>query len=349
MTTQPLDANGQARTALHAIARDYGEAALANPEFMNGILRDLIPDLPREASVLVAAADANVAGILRERADQHVSTAAAVAQAVATLEGRTALSPDACQWAARQMAEVLGLPQQAYPVPPLAPTPGKGATRDDQQLAAVQVKEPPAPPQPEPITAPPVALTGYPVLPGDLQWSSQVVGAVAVERIMVSSGAWVKIGDPLLVVGTAGGQVTLWSTYIGQIETVGYKDGESLEPDRPLLTLAVSGWLFRAGARMPFDTGVMLMSGTPSKRLDATGTASRLLVTVDNAGSRPVPWRTRCLLHVPVGNHLVSAIYEQPGSGLGTANMSLTIHPGRWSSLTYKPPRRRGGNGQLHF
>jgi hypothetical protein len=349
MATQPLDANGEARMALHAIARDYGAAALANPEFMNGILRDLIPDLPREASVLVAAAEANVAGILRERADQHLSTAAAVAQAVATLEGRTALAPDACHWAACQVAEVLGLPQQAYPVPPLAPTPSKGATGDDQQLAAVQVKEPPAPPQPEPITAPPVAFTGYPVLPGDLQWSSPVVGAAAVERIIVSSGAWVKIGDPLLVLGTAGGQVTLWSTYIGQIGTVGYKDGESLEPDRPVLTLAVSGWLFRAGARMPFDTGVMLMSGAPSKRLDATGTASRLLVTVDNAGSRPVPWRTRCLLFVPVGNHLVSAIYEQLGYGLGTANMSLTIQAGRWSSLTYKPPRRGGGNGQLHF
>jgi len=68
---------------------------------------------------------------------------------------------------------------------------------------------------------------------------------------------------------------------------------------------------------MPFGTGMVLTSGTPSRRLDATGTASRLLATVDNVGSRPVPWRTRCLLYVPVGDYLISAIYEQPWYRLG--------------------------------
>src|SRR5215469_10409269 len=70
MTTKPLDASGEARTALQSIAKDYGAAALSNPEFMNSLLRDMIPDSPKEASVLVAAADANVAGILQERAAQ---------------------------------------------------------------------------------------------------------------------------------------------------------------------------------------------------------------------------------------------------------------------------------------
>ena len=85
MATQPLDSGGQARAAVRTIANDYGPPALSNPEFLNSLLRDMIPDSPREASVLVAAADANVAGILQERTAQRISIDAAVAQAVAAL------------------------------------------------------------------------------------------------------------------------------------------------------------------------------------------------------------------------------------------------------------------------
>ena len=85
----------------------------------------------------------------------------------------------------------------------------------------------------------------YPVLPEDLQWSGPVAGNVVVERFLVGEGAWVGIGDPLVMLRSESGPVTLWSTYIGQVETLYYQQGQPLVPGRPVLTLAVSGWLFR--------------------------------------------------------------------------------------------------------
>jgi hypothetical protein len=162
MATHPLDANGQARTALRSIAQDYGPPALSNPEFLNSLLRDMIPDSPREASVLVAAAEANVAGILQERTAQRISTDAAVAQAVAALEDRTALAQDACQWAVRQLAEALGLLNQAGTTTP-DPRSYAGPT-----LAPGTAPGPPTAPgptiPPAPIFAPP-GPTSWPAPP----------------------------------------------------------------------------------------------------------------------------------------------------------------------------------------
>src|ERR1022692_749209 len=129
MATQPLDASREARATLRTVVQDHGTAALSNPQLMNSLLQDLMPGSPRESRVLVAAADADVAGILMERAKQHVSMAAAVLQAATALEERTALAPDACQWAARQMAEALNLPSETTPNPVRVPDPAPGPVR----------------------------------------------------------------------------------------------------------------------------------------------------------------------------------------------------------------------------
>jgi biotin carboxyl carrier protein len=236
-----------------------------------------------------------------------------------------------------------------------------GFTRDTDDLIAYlkEIFDPPVSPPPEvnppppptvtpsaPVT-PPIAVAGYPVTPHDLQWSAPVTGNVVVERVAVNDGTWVKIGDPLFVLRSNSGLVTLWSTYIGQVQTVACRPGQQLVPDRPLLTLAVSGWLFRGNARMPFDTGVLLASGAPSRRLDPTGAASRLLVTVDQAGSRPVPWNCNCLIYVPDGAHVLSAIYELRGSRIGTANETVRIRRGRRVALSYESPGAVGGSGKL--
>jgi biotin carboxyl carrier protein len=207
-------------------------------------------------------------------------------------------------------------------------------------------RPPPVVPASSPGT-PPIAVAGYPALPDDLQWSAKVTGSVVVERVAVSDGSWVKIGDPLFVLRTSTGLVTLWSTYIGQVQALAYRKGQHLVPGQPLLTLAVSGWLFRPNARMPFDTGVLLASGAPSRRFDAAGTASRLLVMVNHAGSRPVPWNTNCLIYVPDGSHLFSAIYELKGSPMATANETVKIRRGRPVALAYEPPRTVGASGKL--
>ncbi len=228
----------------------------------------------------------------------------------------------------------------------------ESALRQPSPQSPLPPPQGPVPHQPPVVTAlvpgtPPIAVAGYPVLPDDLQWSAPVTGSVVVERVAVSDGTWVKIGDPFFVLQSSTGLVTLWSTYIGQVQTLAYRRGQPLVPGRPLLTLAVSGWLFRPNARMPFDTGVLLASGAPSRRLDATGTASRLLVMVDHAGSRPIPWNTNCLIYVPNGTHVFSAIYELKGSRMGTANETVKIRRGRRNALSYEPPRAVGGNGKL--
>ena len=96
------------------------------------------------------------------------------------------------------------------------------------------------------------------------------------------------------------GPVTLVSTYIGQVETLYYQQGQ------PLVRVArrdacLSGWLFRVNFRMPFDTGVMIASGTPPRKLDPTGTASRLLVTVDNAAVAQCPGASPACSTYPLG------------------------------------------------
>jgi hypothetical protein len=230
------------------------------------------------------------------------------------------------------------------PAPP--PPPAQSPVQPSHHPQGAGQYRPPVRTVPAPGT-PPIAVAGYPVLPDDLQWSTKVTGNVVVERVPISDGSWVKIGDPLLELRSSTGLVTLWSTYIGQVQTLAYRKGQQLVPGQPLLTLAVSGWLFRPSARMPFDTGVLLASGAPSRWLDAAGTASRLLVMVDHAGSRPVPWNTNCLIYVPDGSHLFSAIYELKGSPTGTANETVKIRRGRRVALSYESPRAVGGSGRL--
>jgi TIR domain len=198
-----------------------------------------------------------------------------------------------------------------------------------------------------PAAPPPIAFTNYPVLPEDLLWSGPVTGNVAVERVLVGAGTWVKIGDAVVVLRGEGGPVTLRSSYIGQVEALYYQNGQPLVQGLPLFALAVSGWLFRVNFRMPFDTGVLFSSGMPAKKFDADGTASRLMVTVDNEGRRPVPWGSTSLLYVPAGRHVFSASYEQPGSSFKTVSEVVKIRSGKRIAMSYEAPRAAGRSGKL--
>ena len=194
---------------------------------------------------------------------------------------------------------------------------------------------------------PPIAFTNYPVLPEDLLWSGPVTGNVAVERVLVGAGTWVKIGDAVAVLRSESGPVTLRSSYIGQVEAPYYQNGQPLVHGLPLFALAVSGWLFRVNFRMPFNTGVLFSSGMPAKKFDAGGRASRLMVTVDNEGRRPVPWRSTSLLYVPAGSHVLSAIYEQPGSSFKSVSEVVKIRSGKRIAMSYEAPRAAGRSGKL--
>jgi hypothetical protein len=226
-----------------------------------------------------------------------------------------------------------------YPSPQSPPSPPSPPSGTVQYVTGAMPVRPAAPP--------PIASTNYLVLPEDLLWSGPAMGNLAVERVLVGEGRWVKIGDALVVLRSQNGPITLRSAYIGRVEVLYYRNGQPLVQGRPLLSLAVSGWLFRANFRMPLDTGVLFTSGMPAKKLDAAGTASRLMVTVDNEGGRPVPWGGTSLLYVPPGSHLLSAVYEQPGSSFQSASRMVKIRSRQRIAMSYEAPRATGRSGKL--
>jgi hypothetical protein len=164
MATYPWDVNGEAHAALVDVVKDYGVDALSNPQILVSLLKDLIPDLPRESNVLAAAAEVNVAGILRDRLAQHISMGAAVAQAAAMLEERTALAPQACQWAVRQMAEMIGLPVSADQSGP-QPAPANRTATSPRPVREQETVLPQAAPLPVPQPAPQPWATPQPPAP----------------------------------------------------------------------------------------------------------------------------------------------------------------------------------------
>src|SRR5579859_4497586 len=122
VTSMPWDAQGEAQAALRAIVADprYGAPALSNAQTMTNLLKDMLPDAPRESSVLVAASEAGVAGMLQGNVSQGMDVATACRLAAGTFESQTALTPDACHWAVGILASALRL-DTARPAPPPPP------------------------------------------------------------------------------------------------------------------------------------------------------------------------------------------------------------------------------------
>jgi hypothetical protein len=141
MSSAQWDPRGEALSALRAIAADpqYGAQALASPQLMTNLLKDALPDAPREASVLIAAAEAGVPATLRQHVAQGMDVGTASQLAAGALADRTALTPEACAWATGSLAAVLITPA----VPPVAPAPAAGTAslsgNDYPTLAAHQV------------------------------------------------------------------------------------------------------------------------------------------------------------------------------------------------------------------
>jgi serine/threonine-protein kinase len=105
------DSQGVARAALRAVVSDpsYGVAALSSSQTMSILLKDLLPDMQREAMVLVAAAEAGLADTLRSNLARGADLATARAQAVTFFAARTGFRPAACRWAVDELTAALGL------------------------------------------------------------------------------------------------------------------------------------------------------------------------------------------------------------------------------------------------
>jgi hypothetical protein len=164
------DESDEAQNALRAIISNpvYGVAALSSSQMMANLLKDLLPDAPREVSILVAAAEAGVASNLRDRVSQGMDVGTASAVVAGSFAASTPFKPEACSWAVSEIAGALGLsrpaagPAPGSSIPPGSSVPDGGAP---PTISAPVISSPgPAPGSYPPGGHPPAAPApgGYP-------------------------------------------------------------------------------------------------------------------------------------------------------------------------------------------
>jgi serine/threonine-protein kinase len=105
------DPRGRAQAALRAIVSnpDLGVAALSSTQAMSMALKDLLPDMPRETKVLVAAAEAGLAEALSYHVARGVDLSTVRSAAAKSFAKHTGFRAVACSWAVDELITALGL------------------------------------------------------------------------------------------------------------------------------------------------------------------------------------------------------------------------------------------------
>src|SRR6266568_7279862 len=95
LTEMSWEHAAEARAALNAIVTDpqHGVGALSSAQTMSNLLKDLLPDAPREKSILVAAAEAGLAGTLRQHVDQGMDPDTAIRLTASSFSSTTPFTP----------------------------------------------------------------------------------------------------------------------------------------------------------------------------------------------------------------------------------------------------------------
>jgi hypothetical protein len=111
MAEMPWEHAAEARAALNAIVTDpeHGVQVLSSPKTMSNLLKDLLPDAPREKSLLVAAAEAGLADTLREHVSQGMDPSTAIRLTASSLAVSSPLTPEACSWVTGEIATAMGI------------------------------------------------------------------------------------------------------------------------------------------------------------------------------------------------------------------------------------------------
>jgi Septum formation len=111
MAEATFEHEAQVRAALHAIVSDpaHGADTLSSPQVMANLLKDFLPDAPRESGLLIAAAQARSADALRQHVSQGLDAATAIVLVSRSLGDSTAYGPQACDWATHELAVALGM------------------------------------------------------------------------------------------------------------------------------------------------------------------------------------------------------------------------------------------------
>jgi len=151
------------REALRSVAADpdLGPAILSDAAALSNLLKDLLPDAPREKNLLVAAAEAGLAAMMLDHIGQGIDAHSAVRLAAASFGTSTLYSDDVCQWVAGELAIALdfapGLGDERTELPaegsrPTAPVAGTPAGAERASPTA-SVPVPAAATAPDPVLA----------------------------------------------------------------------------------------------------------------------------------------------------------------------------------------------------
>jgi hypothetical protein len=154
------DPDGSVRAALEEVVKEYGARALSSPSVLDNALPDLLPDSPRQVSLIIAASGSGVVGSLQERVAAGMDPDTAVRSAARQLAEQTPYDAAGCQWVTAEFARELGyqvsddIAHQATPAP--APSPSAGPVIPSPPAPDQAVTVPPAGPAAA-VTVPPAA------------------------------------------------------------------------------------------------------------------------------------------------------------------------------------------------
>jgi len=155
MSEGTYDVQGEVRDALNTAVAGYGKRVLDDPRVLGNLVTDLLPDLPRERSLLVTGAEAGIAAELAQHVEgQHMDADTAVSLVARSLAESRSLAPGASMWVATEYAKALGYQVRSQVPPPMETVADTPAWPQHNETETVDRAFPPAYPPPTPM--PPV-------------------------------------------------------------------------------------------------------------------------------------------------------------------------------------------------
>src|SRR5215469_12452283 len=153
MAAAPPEHAEQTRLALRTIVAEHGPEMLSRPRVLSNLLADLLPDAPRIARILVAAAQEHISEDLREHTSAGMDPATALRLAASTFADETMFPLEVCGWIVGEIALALGLISENS-APPATFSPSVSAAvaagSNKQVVAGPEKSTEPARTEPEP-------------------------------------------------------------------------------------------------------------------------------------------------------------------------------------------------------
>jgi hypothetical protein len=220
------DPSGKARGALASVVSDFGTRALSSPSILDNVLHDLLPDSPKQISLIVAAGGSTVASSLQEHVAQGMDADTAVRLASTQLAEQTPYDAAGCRWVTGEFARALGYSVSDAPVAPEVPV----------------VPAPPTAIGPSPITPEVPVVDGLPVrpdqaptvLPGPAPWEAAAPAAADAAPRRRSRRVPILIAAVIVIIGVV--------VIIGAVGHIGpFKQGSTTAPLKKLLPAEATG------------------------------------------------------------------------------------------------------------